>query len=122
MRRIGGEAPHLLERALQARERVVEDAGQVAELVGGVLDGQPFPEPLGGDPARALGHAAHRGQSPPGKRVADQGREREGERQSDRLHEEHLAQLAAQRLLRARHPDDDGDAGDVFHAREDANA
>ena len=64
VRDVGGELPHLRERRLEPRQRLVEHRGQPAHLVVGMLHRQPIRQPLGGDRPRALGHLLDRRQRP----------------------------------------------------------
>ena len=70
MRDVRGEAPHLLERLLQTRERRVEHGGEPPHFVVGIAHGQAIAETLRGDGFRALRHPLDRGERPAREHVA----------------------------------------------------
>jgi hypothetical protein len=73
VRGVGGESLELRERLLDPSEREVEDAGQMAELVVGVLDGKPGAQGVGRQGLRMPGHPIQGSERPPGQPMASQG-------------------------------------------------
>ena len=80
MGRVGGELFQPAEGLVQSSERVVEDNGELTQLVARVLDGQTLGKTIGADDAGALGHALQRQQRATGNGVAGERREHGRER------------------------------------------
>ena len=107
VRRIGGEAAELIERRFEARERVVDDRGQPADLVVRIRHRQPLVQAIGGD-APGLGREMiDRRQRPPREHVPANAGQRDDERKAEHQHDQDFPQLCPQPLLRPRHSQHD---------------
>lgn len=109
VRDVGCEAPHLVERLLESAECLVEDGGQAAHLVFGVVHGQASAEALGGDRPRALGHALDGAQRAARQRERADAGDGHRERKAERQHQPEVAQLLLHRRFGLRDLDDDRD-------------
>ena len=101
-----------MERLVQAPEHFVEDARQVAELVVGVVDGQPIAQPGSRDRSCPLGHALDGRQRAAGERVATQTRRRGADGEAKQKEERELTELQVERSLRSRDLNDDARSTD----------
>ena len=100
VRRIGGESPQLVERRVQARERVVDDRGQPADFILLVGHRQPLVQAIGGDASRFGREMVDRGQGPPREHVPADAGERHDQRQTEHEDDQDFAQLLLEALLR----------------------
>lgn len=105
VRGIRGEAAERVEGALEAGERIVDDAGQLPEFVGRVLDRQPLLETVGRNLPGAGRHRRDGRQRAPGQEIARSNRDGEREREAEAKHGGELAELLPGEPLAAAHPD-----------------
>src|SRR5437899_4057754 len=105
VRGIGGEAVKPLERVLQPPQRLVEDGGEAAEFVAGVLDREPLAQGFGGDPPRPLRHGSDRRQDATGEQEAAPDRQCDRARDAECEHQRKRRHRPAELALVRRHRD-----------------
>ena len=105
MRGVGDEVSLTPERLIEAFEHPVERVGQLLELIGGPVQGDPLPQVLPRDPPRGSGDLAERTQRPAGQHPSGHdGHERHHSEREQVLDEEPVQRVGPElRADRCRH-------------------
>ena len=105
VRGVRREPPKLLERLLEAREALIEHAGELAELVLEVPYGETLGQRLRRNLARCLRHGAHRCEHPAREEVTTPDRQANGTGRADRQDDAERPEGLADRRLVPSHGD-----------------
>ena len=87
MRNLCGERLHLVERCLEPGKCVIDDGGELPELVGRILDRQALPEALRCDHPGPVGHPIDWAESAARQPVASEARCGDTEGESEDEHQ-----------------------------------
>ena len=107
MRRVGCKTTKLVERRLEAGERIVDDSRKPADFVVLIRYGEAFVQPLGGN-APGLGRQMIDGRErPPRQQVPADSSQHHDNRKAEHENDEHFPQLGSQPRFGPRHSQHD---------------